>query len=234
MGQVPIYGIIGGGRVARHFSNYFDLSHIPFKSWTRKSLKPIRDTLDGANTFLLLTSDSAIEKVILENPFLQSQKLVHFSGSHVSKMAWGAHPLMTFTDQLYDLELYTRIPFIVEEGKVFKDYFPHLPNPSYSIKAKNKDLYHAMCVLSGNFTTILWNKFFEALEDEFKIPHQVAFLYLEKIVANLKNAGPTALTGPLVRKDITTVSKNLKALKDDPFEKVYRAFADIYLPGEKL
>src|ERR1022692_3184013 len=98
MGQVPVYGIIGGGRVARHFSTYFSLTNIPFKSWTRKSLRPIREALDGVDIYLLLVSDGAIEKVIAENSFLQSQKLVHFSGSHVSILAWGAHPLMTFTD----------------------------------------------------------------------------------------------------------------------------------------
>jgi 2-dehydropantoate 2-reductase len=228
MGQVPVYGIIGGGRVAKHFSQYFDLSHIPFKTWTRKSLRSIEDSLDGAEIILILVSDSAIEKVIAENPFLKNRKLVHFSGSLVSSQAWGAHPLMSFSDRLYDLEVYRRIPFVVEEGNTFKNYFPTLVNPSYSIKAKNKNLYHAMCVLSGNFTTILWNKFFETLESQFQIPRQAAFPYLEQVADNVKNLGPSALTGPIVRKDTVTISNNLKALEGDPFENVYRAFVEIY------
>jgi predicted short-subunit dehydrogenase-like oxidoreductase (DUF2520 family) len=234
MGQVPKYGIVGDGRVAKHICRYFSLEHIPFKSWSRKSSLSLEESLLDTDTILLLVSDSAIENVITEHSCLNKLKLVHFSGSHVSKRAWGVHPLMSFSEKIYDLETYRRIPFIVEEGKVFKDYFPNLINPFYSIKVKNKSLYHAMCVLSGNFTSILWNKFFETLESQFQIPRHVAFLYLEKIVSNLKELGPGAVTGPLIRRDLTTVSNNLKALQNDPFKKVYRAFADIYIPGEKL
>lgn len=234
MGQVPSYGIIGGGRVAKHVSHYFGLENVSFKAWSRDSLKPIQESLRDADVILLLVSDGAIEKVIDENPFLKSRSLVHFSGSHISTRAWGAHPLMTFTNQLYDLDFYRKIPFIVEKGKAFRNYFPDLKNPSYSIKIEDKNLYHAMCVLSGNFTTIMWNKMFETLEDRFHIPRQAAYLYLEKITENLKDLGPQALTGPLVRHDVETIAKNLKALQSDPFEKVYRAVADIYLPGEVL
>src|ERR1035438_6684567 len=102
MGQVPVYGIIGDGRVARHFKHYFSLEKIPFFHWFRKSSKPIEDVLSTAEVVLILVSDSAIEKVITENPFLKTRKLIHFSGSHISTDARGAHPLMTFTNELYN------------------------------------------------------------------------------------------------------------------------------------
>jgi 2-dehydropantoate 2-reductase len=233
MGQVPKYGIIGDGRVARHFKNYFLLEKIQFSSWSRNDPKTIVESLDGADTVLVLVSDSAIDKIINENAFLKDKRLVHFSGSHLSSHAWGAHPLMTFTNKLYTLDFYRKIPFVVEEGGEFADYFPQLVNPSFAIKKEAKSLYHALCVMSGNFTTILWNKFFESLENEFSIPRTAGLPYMEAIFQNLRAEGKSALTGPIVRGDIETIKKNLSALHG-PFEKIYRAFTEIYVSGELL
>ncbi|MBX3041835.1 MAG: DUF2520 domain-containing protein, partial [Bdellovibrionaceae bacterium] len=86
-------------------------------------------------------------------------------------------------------------------------------------------LYHALCVLGGNFPVLLWNK----METDLKamgLPEESTRLYIQRVSENYLKMGPRALTGPLVRKDESTIQKNLAALSLDPWEKVYRAFRE--------
>lgn len=59
MGQVPKYGIVGGGAVAQHFCHYFQLENIPFQSWNRNSETPLHLSLNASDTVLLLIPDRA-------------------------------------------------------------------------------------------------------------------------------------------------------------------------------
>ncbi len=228
----PRYLIIGNGRVARHFEHYFTLVRIPSQSWSRKqnSIEELRELFVSSDITLILISDSAIEEFIQEHSFLQTKPVVHFSGSLSTPFAFGAHPLMTFAPGRYELETYVRIPFVCEKGTwSFSDLFPKLDNPHYEIEKSKKDLYHALCVLSGNFTTLLWQKLFSEFET-LGLPHEAASLYLERTATNLNHHPEHALTGPLARKDVVTIKKNLLALKDDPFYDVYLAFVKAVSP----
>ncbi len=236
------YGIVGDGKVARHFCRYFALLDLPFAHWSRKisakTGKPLEDLLSGCEVFLILISDAAIEPFIREHPSLSDKYLVHMSGSLVTDLAWGAHPLMTFTPQLYPAKIYEEIPFVVETPSpyswTFSDLFPELPNPWHEIPKEKKSLYHALCVLGGNFTTLLWKKCFEDFEKRLSLPRKVLIPYLEQVVANLKQDHASSLTGPLERGDRETISKNLDALKNDAFEQVYMAFAETVQPHFKF
>jgi predicted short-subunit dehydrogenase-like oxidoreductase (DUF2520 family) len=244
MGQVPnhsalslspSYGIIGDGRVAEHMAHYFRLREIPFRVWSRRlSHLPPATELCQQDIILVLIKDSAIEKWIDDNPTLQQKTLVHFSGSLVTKKAFGAHPLMTFGHELYDLEVYEKIPFIFEEGQKhfdglrFQNLFPRLKNPSHSIHHLKKPLYHAYCVMSQNFTTLLWQKFFKELESQFHIPSDAAKPILEQTLINLLKNPEASLTGPLARADMKTIQANIESLKDDSFQNVYEAFVSAH------
>jgi hypothetical protein len=83
-------------------------------------------------------------------------------------------------------------------------------------------------VLSGNFSCLLWQKFFTHLEKEFQIPRSIAHSYLNQVTENLLLDPQTALTGPLVRGDQDTVAKNILALASDPFQDVYQSFVKCY------
>lgn len=230
MRQVPRYAIIGAGRMARHFSHYLTLLQIPHRQWSRtQSLQELADIVTNSDCILLLISDAAIETVIQQNPILQTKCLVHFSGQLVTPLAHSAHPLMTFSHDLYPLETYQKVPFILEQGRSsFAELFPQLPNLHFAIPPQLKSLYHSLCVLSGNFTTILWQKFFAELENTFQVPAQVAYPYLQQIAMNLQLNPKAALTGPLARDDQKTITANLQALTDDPFQAVYQAFVDAH------
>ena len=223
-------GIAGDGRVARHFIHYFTQLGLEVRTWSRRAgpANPL-DAFSTCSTVLLLLRDDAIEDFVNAWPALRSRRLVHCSGSLRTEVAESAHPLMTFGERLYDVELYRRIPFIVEAGGTpFRCLLPGLPNPSFAIPAEQKGYYHALCVMAGNFSMLLWARLFDQLEARFAIPATAAMPYLEQVTANLQSDGGRALTGPLVRDDAGTIAGNLRALDGDPFQAVYAAFARAY------
>ena len=109
MRQVPArdaapLGIVGSGRVARHFRHYFELLGLPIRTWSRQvSATSPTDALAPCETILILIRDAAIVPFIETWPALQEKRLVHCSGSLVTPLAQGAHPLMTFGQELYEL-----------------------------------------------------------------------------------------------------------------------------------
>lgn len=235
MRQVPHYLIIGSGRMAKHICYYFDCLGLSYQTWSRKAnqLAALPNLLTTATHVLLLITDSVIDQFITENVCLQKSKaiLIHFSGSLLSKYAVTAHPLYTFTYELYSPEIYPKIPFIIEENNFgFSTLFPGLNNSHYVIKQEQKAYYHAMCVLANNFTTLLWQKFFAAMQENLKIKKEDLLPYLTQTFENLKNHSDTALTGPISRKDKSTLATNIAALENDEYQTIFKAFVTTHLP----
>jgi 2-dehydropantoate 2-reductase len=228
--NVPPFGIVGSGRVARHFLHYFTLLGLPVCTWSRRAPEPPPPrALESCATVLLLIQDAAIEPFIEAWPALQSRRLVHFSGSLVTPLAAGAHPLMTFGPDLYALDVYRSTPFVVDAGgATFEELLPGLPNPAFAIPAGERPYYHALCVMAGNFSTILWLKLFEEFHTRLHLPPAAAHPYLAQVAANLMRDPSRALTGPLARGDARAVAANLGALEGDPFHAVYSAFVKVH------
>jgi predicted short-subunit dehydrogenase-like oxidoreductase (DUF2520 family) len=226
------YLIIGAGRMARHFSHYLNLLGIPHQQWSRRS-DPKQTTLARSiannKCILILISDAAIEDFIQANPALRNKTLIHFSGCLTTPRAYGAHPLMTFGMELHDLKVYQKISFILEQGgPPFAELFPRLNNPHFFIPRNLKPFYHVLCVLSGNFTCLLWQKVFSEFEKKLHISKEALYPYLERTLHNLRSHSEQALTGPLVRSDNKTIAENLQALDGDPFQKIYQIFVEVY------
>ncbi len=231
MRQVPHYLLIGSGRLATHFAHYFSLLKISYSQWSRRNntLSDLLLLCDRATHLLFLVSDSAIPKLVAVTEDFNYKIRIHCSGLLVLQNISSAHPLMTFSHQLYAHDFYRSIPFIIEtEGPEFSELLPGLSNPNYKIPAALKDYYHTMCVISGNFTTILWQKFFYELKHKFNLPIEIAQPYLKQITANLITNPQAALTGPLVRNDYATITANLSALENDAFQEIYEAFTNVF------
>lgn len=228
MGQVPNYLIIGDGRVARHFQYYFMLLGLNCTHWHRKlPVQLLEQYIENSTHILVLINDQAIE-AFLQIYLMQTRAYrIHFSGSLVSELAYGAHPLMTFSENLYSLTDYQSIPFIVDHDAP-PDLLPGLLNQQIRLQKSLKAKYHALCVLSGNFSCLLWQKLFNTFEEEFNIPQSTAYAYLRRQTTNLIDDAKKALTGPLVRSDVLTIEKNLTALHADPFCDVYQSFVSCY------
>jgi len=232
----PCYLIIGNGRVANHLKAYFNYEKIAFHQSYRSADQAFAESLPElahqATHVLIAINDSAIEEFYLSHPCLWKKLCIHFSGAMSFPNIIGTHPLMSFSDELYDLETYRSIPFILEKERRegFVELFPQLKNPHFEISLEKKVLYHALCVLSGNFTIMLWEKTIADFATKLQLPRAALLPYMARIFENLKNASTekTVLTGPLVRGDQATVEKHLEILSGDPYCGVYEAFATAY------
>lgn len=216
--------------MANHLKHYLSMENIPYYSWSRSedSCAPY-SKLKDCQYIIILISDDKIVDFLQKNPDLKKLKLVHFSGSLTTKAASGIHPLMTFSDQLYSLDEYRNIPFIGEKGKTtLKDVIPGLKNPYYEISPDLKSSYHALCVISGNFTNILWHKTMKDFEDKLSLPKEILSAYLNRTMLNIRSNPFESLTGPLKRGDKLTMKRNIKALKSPVWRKIYRLFNKAY------
>lgn len=227
------YGLIGDGKLASHFVHYLELKKLPFKQWSRRlfndnKVSNIQSHLSNCDYIIVLLKDDIIESFIESSDFLKikqkSGKLIHCSGSLVMKQVQSFHPLMTFSDELYSIDTYESISFISETNKIsFDEVFPELQNKSFEIESSKKELYHALCVLGGNFTTMLWQKVLTEMK-LLGIEESAVVPYMQQTISNLEKNYQDALTGPLARKDLKTIEKNINSLRNDPYKDVYKSF----------
>ncbi len=227
--KVP-YLLIGNGRVATHFKHYLSLLNLAYLTWDRQlSISDLHAKILLAERILILISDNAIESFLQTHLQHKAEICLHFSGALNSQHCVGAHPLMSFTHQLYTLDIYQKIPFIIDENAPdFSFLMPGLPNQHVRLKKELKTKYHALCVLSGNFSCLLWQKLFTSLQQEFNFPSDIAHSYLQQLTQNLLTHPSTALTGPLTRGDKETIDHHIAILEGDPFQGIYQSFVTAY------
>jgi predicted short-subunit dehydrogenase-like oxidoreductase (DUF2520 family) len=225
--------LIGDGRLASHLSRYFEQLGLSHARWSRRRqdagcCPDLTRLVQPGVRALLAISDGAIEPFIDTHRELSSAVRIHFSGGLASDLAIGAHPLFSFAGTFYDRATYERIPFVLDRGApALAALIPGLPNPCFFIERNQRPRYHALCVLAGNFTTLLWKKLFVEFDGELGLAREHALPYLESIARALAGSQPP-LSGPLSRGDHATIMRNLEALAGDPFEHVYRAFVFAY------
>jgi predicted short-subunit dehydrogenase-like oxidoreductase (DUF2520 family) len=227
------YLFVGNGRLSNHLQFYFSSLGIQYSKWNRsEEASLLQNHLQTATHVLLLISDSAIEEFYKTQLSNFSQKVIHFSGALEIKGLHSVHPLMTFGKELYAVEVYPQIPFVTSSNLSFTELLPGLLNPLYRIKPEQKAYYHSLCVLGGNLTSLLIAKMSVGMQ-ELGLPENIAKLYVQKSVENVFQNPTQFLTGPLARKDSITVQKNLDALKNDPYQKIYQSFVSVTFPEFK-
>jgi predicted short-subunit dehydrogenase-like oxidoreductase (DUF2520 family) len=144
------------------------------------------------------------------------------------------HPLVPFSDPEVSADL-LRKGWIGIDGDVAarntsRRLAGHLGARTLDIPAGKKPAYHAAAVISSNFPVVLASVAGRLLHD-LGVPdasaNQAVESLMEGALANMKQATPDdALTGPVVRGDLETVGKHLRALHDHPAaSEVYRAMS---------
>lgn len=223
--------LIGAGRIARHLKfickhkvNYWDRS---------QSVDMLETKIKSATHIWLAISDSAIIPFYEQNlEGKTTAQLVHFSGALYDSRISGAHPLMSFPEELLPDEVYGKIFFALDDvKKSLEQLMPGFINPYFQISHDKKSLYHALCVSSGNFPQILWSLCLQSFKD-MQVPDQAIDIYIKQIADNFIAHKEKALTGPLVRHDLTTIEKNISALQKNEVNSkiadIYKTFVGVY------
>jgi hypothetical protein len=134
----------------------------------------------------------------------------------------GFHPLMTFGQALYEGSVYQNLHFVGTSSETtFRQTFPNFANSYSTISADQKALYHSLCVLGGNGTTLLWS----LIENEFEklgLPRTALAPYLQQVCQNQLQGQPGRWTGPWYRQDNKTIEAHHKALLNTPLQNLYK------------
>lgn len=220
--------------------------HLVIDGWQRQHPSPdlspqdqaeLQSRISSADIIYICIKDSDIESFWQKHlqPYTNPHQIVvHFSGSlHIAGLPC-AHPLMTFGDAFYDLATYQRMPFVLtldssqsDTEIFFQKAFPGLKNSFKLLAPEDKPLYHAMCVMGGNFPILLWQK----MRSEFlklNLNENEYAPYLEQVLKNFLRDPEGSLTGPLVRQDRKTIEANLAALNKNSYKPIYEAFVAAY------
>lgn len=225
--------IVGNGRLANHLANYFSLLKIPFSHVYRKkhSQAEIAKFIAENDRILIAISDGEIESFVRQ--YYQNDKVwVHFSGALNVENVFSCHPLMSFSEQLFDLTVYEKIHFVVSAWKDSSPMdltciIPFLKNSNSYLNYQSKSFYHSLCVIAGNFPIILWTEVLKEFQN-MNIPPQGLQCYLQNNLNNFNELQERALTGPLQRKDLITIKKNLEALSEKKqLQNIYKVFLEL-------
>jgi hypothetical protein len=172
---------------------------------------------------------------------------IHSSGAWSYPEIYSAHPLMSFRPLdhehgPYPESIYQKINFALTSPaqenhlenswpkseaaeiaqNIKKKLFPFLPNFVFYLPEEHKAFYHALCVLAGNGSVLLWQKFFKEMPT-LGCSVEGLEVFARQISENFLTDPESALTGPLVRKDTSTLALDAAALKADPFFDVFQA-----------
>lgn len=219
--------LIGSGRLAKHLQFWNSLLNSPnhLLTWDR-SQDPhlLKSHLLKCSLVWLAISDTSIIS-FYENYLLGIDlPVVHFSGAVNDERMFCAHPLMSFPNDLLTSDVYSKIYFAVTGCKHLTDLLPNFDNKFFTLDADSKSLYHALCVIAGNFPQFLWLSTLKNFE-HLSIPSEALDIYIKQISENFISLKDKALTGPFIRKDIGTIEKNLHALKSNKqLKTIYKSF----------
>jgi len=229
--------IIGSGRLAKHLDHWLNLknthhfgNNLKYTSWNRsQSLENLTLKATSATNIWLAISDRAIADFYENNRTLFKDKsLIHFSGSYHHPQIYSVHPLMTFSNDLYELDFYEKIYLTTFGQNKLSDLAPFLKNPTFQIAEEHQKIYHALCVVSGNLPQMLWQKT-KQISDSLNIPDQAFTLFWQQCLQNFLKHPSTAVTGPIVRGDTNTIKDNIESLEKNLFLKnMYQSAAQFY------
>lgn len=218
--------LIGSGKLAHHLNHWFHLYNKSnsLLTWDRhQDPHALRRNISVASHVWLAISDSALVPFYEKYLAGHETTVVHFSGALHDERLISAHPLMSFTNELYPDDFYKKIQFALTGAKDLKTALPHFENSFFSLRPSDKALYHALCVLAGNFPQMLWNEVYNYAQS-LQIPAAALDIYIQKITQNFIDLKTQALTGPFIRNDQKTIEKNVEALKGTLLQNIYQSF----------
>ncbi|WP_330997949.1 Rossmann-like and DUF2520 domain-containing protein [Pectinatus sottacetonis] len=194
------------------------------------SIKPLVSVCD---VIFITTPDNVLPDIDNELPCLvpvKNKTWLHTSGAHSSSIlaqiaAHGGnigsiHPLQSFGEPHTSAKQLEKTFFTIEgmpEAITVLTEIMHFTNGTYcTIPAANKALYHAGASILSNYLTTLINFGIECLQTagiNKKTLLNAVLPLITGTLANIKEESPVnALTGPIVRNDINTITAHINAI----------------------
>lgn len=131
---------------------------------------------------------------------------------------------MSFPKELLPEESYQKISFGLTGCHTLEKVLPHFKNKFFVLVASTKPLYHALCVVTGNFPQMLWKTTLEKFKS-IQVPSAAVDTYINQVSENFIHLKNDSLTGPFVRKDEKTIENNINALSsDERLQNIYKVF----------
>jgi len=253
--QVSI-AVIGRGKLGSSFAQkiskmgagYKLFAHLPARS---KSFHRLSES-EGPSVIIVASRDAEIQKVAKMAVMSAGKNLslmIHCSGSNQSTILpirkgvtrLTLHPIQTFAKA--DPSLLKNIYFMAstDEASARKWAAKFVKDiggiDTIFIKGKDLALYHTLVVFAANFTTLIGGAV-EIFSKSLHIPPEqikkaITPLMQQSLDNVLKESAKKVLTGPLARKDYTTILKHRLALQKQPksLRKIYEGFVML---SEKL
>ncbi|MFA6012683.1 MAG: DUF2520 domain-containing protein [Desulfobacteraceae bacterium] len=196
---------------------------------------PLSATRD-ADIIFITTPDGLIgsvcQSMAKSGAFRSDHIVFHCSGSLPSTLLESAkdsgatigsiHPLQSFATVHLDRNPFEGIIVAVEGDEkavaLGLDIARDLGSKGLTIKTQAKTMYHASAVVASNFMVTLVDFAYQLLSVagiDSKDAYAVLGPLIEGTLANIKQVGPVhALTGPIVRGDVGTVSDHIREITE--------------------
>jgi len=194
--------------------------------------------LPSAHIYFITTRDEVIPKIALDLVHSHQLKpgsiIIHCSGALSSDILVEAqkidcyvasiHPIKSFANPKIATSTFNGT-FCSFEGDpealpVMKKIFEGIGGIFFELKKESKKKYHAAMVMANNYlTTLHYHAFNLLIESRIEKPIALKLIstMMEEVLNNIKMMAHTkALTGPIQRGDLQTVSDHLDAIKNDP------------------
>lgn len=195
----------------------------------------IESIVEASDTLFLTVPDGAIKELwdYIDKLSIKNKIICHCSGLLSSSVfsnidsheayGYSVHPLLGISDKLKSHEQLSRAFFTIEGSEDhledMQNMFKHLGNSIQVIQPENKAVYHSAAVFASNLMVALAQTSIDLLKSCGFNEHDANLALNTLMLGNIKNVirqgTVEALTGPIERCDVQTVSQHLSCLDGD-------------------
>jgi len=187
----------------------------------------------NADIVFITTPDGVIadicEQIARHNGFKKDAVILHCSGAHPSTILSSAHQCQAHIGSMHPLQSFSAetsgnrfegIVISVEGDPKAVDQASQIAGDlganGHTIKTENKVLYHAAAVVACNYLVSLQDAAFKLMEEagiSKKDVFSVLYPLISGTLKNIEKSGTTkALTGPIARGDVETITWHIQEI----------------------
>lgn len=195
----------------------------------------LEDIVSMSDAIFITTPDGVIQNIwnSIKNYPLKGKCICHCSGamssmifSGINQMeafGYSIHPLLAINNKLQSYRDISKVYFTIEGSEVYLEYwrdlFLKLGNKVRIISSDKKILYHSAAVCASNLVTGLFKMAADLMEECGFDKESSEEALIPLFINNCRNVADVgaeeALTGPIERNDVKTVTDHINKLPQD-------------------